>query len=39
MMQAAVQVMAADKCRAVLRTECFGALEADRVVELLCQGG
>jgi hypothetical protein len=38
MLQATVWVMAADMCRAAFWTECFGALEAERLVGLLCRG-
>jgi hypothetical protein len=39
MIQAAVWVMAADMCRAVFWTECFGASKAERLVEIHCRGG
>ena len=37
MIEAAVWVMAADMCRAVFWTECFGVKEAERLVCLHCK--
>jgi hypothetical protein len=38
MIHASVWVIAADMCRAVIWTECFGAIEAERLVEIHCRG-